>query len=128
MAVVTLTRSLRRMAAWSALLALLFAQVCLAAYACPLVLPVEASATAMPAGCDGEAPPQPDALCEAHCQGTSASVSAAQPPAVAILDTAPLIVVASDVVAATSRRAPTDDVVATAAAPPATIRFCRFLI
>jgi hypothetical protein len=90
------------MAAWLALLVLLFGQVCVAAHACPVVLPAVATASAMPPGCDGEGAPQPDAACETHCQGASASVPAAQTPT-AILDAAPLIVVLSEVVAPTSR-------------------------
>lgn len=128
MSTVTVTRSFRRMAAWLALITLLFAQACVAAHACPVALPAAAHAAAMPSGCDGDSPPPPGAVCEAHCQGASASVSAAQTPAVAILDTAPLIVAAPDATAFADRRTPSDDVVATAAAPPAAIRFCRFLI
>ena len=123
----TVTRSLRRVAAWSALIALLFAQVCLAAYACPLVVPAEASASAMPAGCDGDAPPPSDAVCDTHCQGASATVPTVQAPTVAILDIEPLIVAAPDVLAFASCRAPGDDITPTATAPPAAIRFCRFL-
>jgi hypothetical protein len=122
-----MTRSLRHIAAWSALVAVLFAQVCLAAYACPLDLPAEVSAAVMSPDCHGVTAASPDAACNTHCQAPSASASAVQPPLPAILDAAPLIVAMPDACAAATRSAPGDDVIPTATAPPAAIRFCRFL-
>ena len=122
-----MTRSLRRIAAWSALVALLFAQVCLAAYACPLDLPAEVSAAVMSPDCHGDNAASPGSACETHCQASSASTSVVQTPAPAILDAAPLIVAMPDACAAATRSAPGDDVTPTATAPPVAILFGRFL-
>ena len=122
-----MTRSLRNIAAWLALVAMLFAQACLAAYACPPDLPAEVNAAVMPPDCHGDSAAPADAACKPHCQGSSASTSSAQAPTLAILDVAPLIVAMPDACAAAARSAPGDDIIATAAAPPAAIRFCRFL-
>jgi hypothetical protein len=122
-----MTRSLRRIAAWSALFALLFAQACLAAYACPLDSPAEVSAAVMSPDCHGDGAASPDAACETHCQAPSASNSVVETPMPAIFEAAPLIVPMTDACAAATRSAPGDDVTATATAPPATLRFCRLL-
>lgn len=61
------TRSRRLRFAWLALLALLFQQVALAAYACPIAEPPEPKI--MMAGCEGMEMPDPaaPALCDQHC-------------------------------------------------------------
>jgi hypothetical protein len=123
---VIVTRSLRRIAAWLALAAMLFAQACLAAYACPVV-PVKATVSAEASECHGESHPQPDAPCDTHCQGASATLSAAQVPTVAILASAPLVVAARDVVLSANCWTAGDEVATNANAPPAAIRYCRFL-
>lgn len=62
-------RRLRLRFTWLALLALLFQQFALAAYACPIA-EVPPEPTMRMAGCEGMAMPDPEApvLCDQHCQ------------------------------------------------------------
>lgn len=62
-------RSFRLRVAWLALLALLFQQAALAAYACPISVTPPEPMTMM-AGCEGMEMPDPAAplLCDQHCQ------------------------------------------------------------
>lgn len=82
------TRSLRLRFAWLALLALLFQQTALAAYACPMdEKPPEPQVTM--AGCEGMEMPDPDApaLCDRHClrdHVTNPDLKAPQVPALAL--------------------------------------------
>lgn len=82
------TRSLRLRFAWLALLALLFQQVALAAYACPISETPPEPQMVM-AGCEGmEMPdPQAPALCDQHCLRdhiTSPDLKAPQVPSLAL--------------------------------------------
>lgn len=82
------TRRQRLRFAWLALLALLFQQVALAAYACPTT-EVPPQPQAMMAGCEGMEMPDPDApaLCDQHCQRdhlTTPDLRVAQVPPLAL--------------------------------------------
>ena len=82
------TRSLRLRFAWLALLALLFQQVALAAYVCP-VSETPPEPKAMMAGCEGMEMPDPTApvLCDQHCQRehvTNPDLKAPQVPPLAL--------------------------------------------
>lgn len=83
-------RLARRLAGALALLAFTFAQLAVAAYACPRDMPVQASAVAMDeehAACERD---RYENLCERHCDdgaaalGTSVADAPAAPPAVAL--------------------------------------------
>lgn len=82
------TRRQRLRFAWLALLALLFQQVALAAYACPMT-EVPPQPQALMAGCEGMEMPDPDApvLCDQHCQRdhlTTPDLRLAQVPPLAL--------------------------------------------
>ncbi|GAB3050743.1 MULTISPECIES: hypothetical protein [Gammaproteobacteria] len=82
------TRSLRLRFAWLALLALLFQQIALAAYACPVSeTPLEPRMVM--AGCEGMEMPDPQvpALCDQHClrdHVTSQDLKAPQVPSLGL--------------------------------------------
>ena len=67
----------RPFVAWLALLALLFAQLATAAYACPQM--VEAPVAQSP-DCEHETTPRPN-LCQRHCDYGNASHDTGKPPA-----------------------------------------------
>jgi hypothetical protein len=126
-----MSRTVRRLIGLVATLGLLSAQLSLAAYACPR-LGQDGSPAATPsvhADCaEHRSAPRQAPLCEAHCQ---ASLSVPSSPAQDIVVPAtPPLEVAQRPPQASSRsvseRRP--ERVAMATAPPATIRFCRFLI
>lgn len=132
-----MTRSRRR---WSTLLCLVgfaFAQLTLAAYACPLRAPAESAVaaadidTSVDAICHGHADttvPESGPLCEVHCQGQNGVPGGATlsipPPVLAPFPVA-LAVDADRLEVVLVARTPLD---ANAAAPPVAQRFCRLLI
>ena len=67
-----MTRRNRTFAAWIALIALVFAQLATAAYACPQLAPPPAAEVAM-TDCDHDMAGAPN-LCERHCDYGKASV------------------------------------------------------
>jgi hypothetical protein len=96
-----MTRTIRRTVARAMIAALLFAQMMVAAYACPVIsprgadgpMPAEAArhavvavpdsprqAAEMPAGCGGMTFDSPN-LCAAHCQAGDQNIDGAQTPA-----------------------------------------------
>lgn len=118
---------IRRLPAILAMLALLFAQLTLAAYACP----VDASTTPATAmtDCPGRAMPiSADAVCEFSCEA-GASVPGPVPRDIPIL-AAPALIVAVHAPEVSRYLTPAGatprDTMATA--PPVAIRFCRLLI
>ena len=84
-------RRTRIVAAWFAFVALLFAQLATAAYACPQM--VEAPVVAMAADCEHAMAPTPN-LCERHCDYGNVSVDTSKnlPPAVASASPSALVV------------------------------------
>lgn len=66
----------RPFAAWLAILALLFAQLATAAYACPQMVEVP---VAQSSDCDHESTPRPN-LCERHCDYGNASHDTGKAP------------------------------------------------
>lgn len=120
---IVLTR--RQLLALIAVLALLFAQVSSAAYACA---PGEkARAAPISADCPGHSPAAADTVCALHCDvgvslpGTHAPDLAPASSAVLVLQVPAPLEPRSSLVPASHRNA-------MATAPPAAIRFCRFLI
>lgn len=83
------TRRQRLRFAWLALLALLFQQVALAAYRCPMTDVPSPQPQALMAGCEGMEMPDADApvLCDQHCQRdhlTTPDLRLAQVPPLAL--------------------------------------------
>jgi len=79
----------RRRVVLLCVIALLFAQLSIAAYACPME---SVAATAMPSGCDVPDVPRDaevPALCAAHCQDDAWSADPAKAPGVPALGPAP---------------------------------------
>jgi hypothetical protein len=115
----------RRLLSWAAILALLFAQASMAAYAC--ASPASMPASAMPEDCPGHAPAGTDAVCALHCSA-GATLPATHTPDVAPVVSGVLVValpVPSDL---RPSFVPTLKRYAMATAPPVAIRFCRLLI
>ena len=118
-----LTRRRRRIVALLALLALLFQQVAMAAYACPME---ETSAPAASAPC--HAPRSADAArCHEHCHPlTAASDHAPAPLATSALPSSPdwdrVLALVPDRALAAPR------IFARGADPPLDVRFCSFQI
>ncbi|MEQ7780295.1 hypothetical protein [Xanthomonas hortorum] len=123
------TRRQRLRFAWLALLALLFQQVALAAYACPMA-EAPPQPQALMAGCEGMEMPDADApaLCNQHCQRdhlTTSDLRVAQVP--------PLALPARhfDLVASLLPSAPAqyyEDVPTCRSDPPPAQRFCSLQI
>ena len=126
-----MSRTVRRLIGLVATLGLLSAQLALAAYACPRDAAggAPAGAPAMHADCAGHpSAPLADALCGLHCQA-SVSVPSSPPQDIVAAAVVPLQVVGrpfQSLSAPVSARRP--ERLAMTTAPPATIRFCRFLI
>lgn len=115
----------RRLPAWVAFIALLFAQLTVAAYACPN--DARAPSAAATADCAGHKAPMPvDAACEYRCVA-AASMPAPAPRDIPILASAALVVVVPALAAPRplARENAQRDTMATA--PPVAIRFGRFL-
>ena len=118
-----LTRRRRRLVALIALCALLFQQLAMAAYACPME---EARAQVAPMKCHPDASPDA-ARCHEHCHPLTASTDHASAPAgpaavLPPLDWSRVATLGAD--DACARRAPPPR----GADPPPDIRFCRLLI
>jgi hypothetical protein len=63
-----MNRNLRQLAAWLTLFALMFAQLAVAAYACPGAVPEPAASTQVaPSPCDNGVDTSQANLCEKHC-------------------------------------------------------------
>lgn len=86
-------RSLRQRLVWLALLALLFQQLALVAYACPLNGTQPAPRPMMMAGCEGMQMPDPasPALCDQHCLRDHATTTDLQSPQVPALALPPML-------------------------------------
>lgn len=121
-------RTLRRLVAFAATLAIVGAHTAAAAYACArgsdgLPFPAAAAAPCVEHMIDGAGPADGDGnanLCEVHCQDGSVPVTAA---AVIALPPDAVIVVPAPPVAAAGM--PTSAPDAKGAAPPARSRYCR---
>jgi hypothetical protein len=97
-------RNSRSLAAWVALVALLFAQLAVAAYACPRLAAPEAVASMPMPDCDE---PMNANLCESHCDYGSASLDSTKakvaPPALTAFSTRIVVAVS---ITATPRPVP----------------------
>jgi hypothetical protein len=117
---VTLARRYRRSIATIAMAALAFAQAAVAMHACVIPVPHE---TAMP--CHDAPPPDPSALCHAHCQADQQTVDQAKPLAAAVV-VAPLLAVVEIAIAVPPPHAVrSEPVLAHAASPPLPILYQR---
>ena len=129
-----LSRRLRGIAAVFALLGVLFSQLAIAAYACPLPDGPAAQAMGAPEGgmpCCDEASPAPDgALCSAHCQQGDQSLDKPAPPAPGALPSAVGLRIAVFDAAAPPAGPPgaLPSLLTRATAPPLAVRHCRFHI
>ncbi len=126
-----LSRELRRLVCQILAGVLLFAQLAVAAYACPsleapVAMAAKASAQTMP-GCD-QMDPDAAALCAEHCRFGQQSADAASPPAVQagtpallyLLPAEPISTLAS----AGAASAPPDATIPAAPPPPHAILHC----
>ena len=132
-----ITRPVRRIVAQFAILAMVFSQFAMTAYACAVLGPVApvAMATGVPNGGTGEhpcagmdvAPATSQAnACEVHCtDGVTLPASPDLPPVVLTALPLPAMPVASLAAAEIAARTP---FAALPGAPPLTLRFCRLLI
>ncbi|MEO8753348.1 MAG: hypothetical protein ABI624_11795 [Casimicrobiaceae bacterium] len=124
-------RNFRRSGAAVAMLALLFAQLSLAAYACPFPDggKPQVPAASMHSGCAGEeAALFEGGLCELHCQ-VMASVPSSPVSDLGVVSAAPLLVerpFAAPIAAPRTAQRIAHATMATA--PPVTIRYCRLLV
>lgn len=123
------TRSLRSRFAVLALLALLFQQAALAAYACPQIQAPQQTEMAM-AGCEGMEMPDPGApaLCDQHClrdHVTSPDLKAPQVPALAL---PPLHFALTATLLPPAQAMHYEDVPTCRSDPPPAQRFCSLQI
>lgn len=121
--VIVMTR--RQLLALIAVLALLFAQVSSAAYACAPAMSKHTAA--MSEECPGHAPADADTVCALHCD-VGVSLPGAHAPDLAPVASAVLVVDLPAPVEPRSSFVPGSHRNAMATAPPAAIRFCRLLI
>ena len=119
----SLTRRRRRLVALIALLALLFQQVAMAAYACPME---QGPARAAPMKCHPDRAADA-ARCQEHCHPLTASTDHAPAPAVAAAELPPLDWNRVDALGF-DRACAWPSTPPRGADPPPDIRFCRFLI
>ena len=118
----------RQLVALLALLALLFAQVSSAAYACaPLSHPHGMPSAAMSEECPGHAPTAADTLCALHCDA-GATMPSTHGPDIAPVASAVLVVEPPFPGVPRASFVPPSSFDAMATAPPMAIRYCRFLI
>jgi hypothetical protein len=128
-----LPRISRAIAALIAVFSLLFAQLAVAAYACPqlamAVMSAQAEQGDMP-GCTGMADAGRPGLCQAHCASGQQSLDAPAIPPVAPFSATGLVAVIALTDAAEAARpaAPHPPLLAHATAPPLAIRHCCFRI
>jgi len=119
-------KPVKRLAAWLGILALVFAQLAVAAYTCPAPqASVALSGQSAPSPCDMVDPDQSN-LCDKHCNDSQQSQSAAV-SLHAAFSPAFVTVVEMPAVAAASI-ALDDSALLRATSPPATIRNCCFRI
>ena len=133
-----LSRPSRFVAAFIALVSMLFMQFAVAGYLCPdfkivdagesMAMPADADMQGMP-GCDGKDAAQPN-LCHAHAQAGNQSLDKPQLPHVQPFTAAALTLIFRDIeVAYNPVAAPPDSLLLTrATAPPLSIRNCCFRI
>lgn len=122
-------RSHRRRLAWLALLALVFQQFALLAYACPLAETTPPPQAAM-SGCGGMEMPDPEApaLCDQHCQRNHVAnpgLQALQVPPPAL---PPLHFALTEALPALVRAQYYEDVPVCCSDPPPAQRFCSLQI
>ncbi|MBK8122257.1 MAG: hypothetical protein IPK54_01490 [Dokdonella sp.] len=123
------TRSLRLRFAWLALLALLFQQVALAAYACPISETPPEPRMVM-AGCEGMEMPDPaaPALCDQHCLRDHVTSSDLKAPQVPQLALPPLHFSLTEALLPTVQAQYYEDVPTCRSDPPPAQRFCSLQI
>ena len=123
------TRSRRLRFAWLALLAFLFQQVALAAYACP-ISEVPPEPRMVMAGCDGMEMPDPDAptLCDQHCQRDHVANPDLKTPQVPPLALPPLHFALTEALPPPVRAQYYEDVPICRSDPPPAQRFCSLQI
>ncbi len=123
------TRSLRLRFAWLALLALLFQQVALAAYACP-VSETPPEPQMVMAGCEGmEMPdPQAPALCDQHCLRDHVTSQDLKAPQVPSLTLPPLHFALTSALLPPVEAQYYEDVPTCRSDPPPAQRFCSLQI
>ena len=112
-----------RPVAWLALLAVFFAQLATAAYACPLIeaaLKVPVASTEQPTPCAEmgmDAPETASALCLEHCKAGQQLVDNQSPVSPVAAELVPLVVVAALAAPLSARTAAIEPLLARAAAP-----------
>lgn len=123
------TRSLRQRFAWLALLALLFQQVALAAYACPIAVAPPVTQVLM-AGCEGMEMPDPDApvLCDQHCVRDHVANPDLKSPQVLPLALPPLHFALTEAMLPPVQAQYYEDVPTCRSDPPPAQRFCSLQI
>ena len=119
----TMSRSKRMLVAWLSLLAMVFAQLGVSAYACPLVEP---ASSAMETGshCERMHAAQPN-LCEKHCHNEQQAGAQATLPAAYVPSFIATVAVAPSASAPLAAAVPT---LRHAVDPPPTIRHCCWRI
>ena len=115
----------RRVIALAAILALLFGQVSLAAYACADAVRMHAPAIAE--DCPGHAPTSTDTVSAMHCHA-GATLPSTHTPDFAPVASPVLVLRLPATVEPRTSFIPSSQRIAMATAPPAAIRFCRLLI
>ena len=126
----TLSRPSRFFAALVTLFCLLFAQLAVAAYACPSLktMPVAAMSGADMPGCQSMKMDR-NGLCQAHCEVGQQSLDIPGTPCIAPFVAAELALVLVDATVATSTPLLLDgDLLARSTAPPLSIQNCCFRI
>lgn len=123
------TRRPRFRLAWLALLALLFQQVALAAYVCPIAEAPEKPQMIM-AGCEGMAMSDPDApaLCDQHCQRDHVASPDLKAPQVPPLALPPLHFALTEALLPPVQAQFYEDVPTCRSDPPPAQRFCSLQI
>lgn len=126
----TMNKRWGRLTAWLGIIAIVFAQLAVAAYACPLEIAVGsgasgASSVAAPSPCD-KVDMQQANLCEKHCHDSQQSQAAAPAMHAGFIPGYIVVVHLSSWLG--SAGAMNDAVLLHATSPPATIRNCCFRI
>lgn len=116
-----MNRTSRRLWSWLALLAIVFAQLSVAAYACPAT---EAPAMAAATPCDMGAHAQNPNLCDKHCNDHQQSSPAVAAPAPFAASFVAFLARAG----AAARLAPAAAQLQHPISPPATVSHCRWRI